>query len=76
MHARPRADDDAVALGDDVEWLDRQAARLRVVDEVGVDEPRDRSRTTVRFMVFNPRERTIILCFTGQQMGLPISLIC
>jgi len=32
-------------------------------------------RTTVRFMVFNPKDRTIDLCFSGQQMGLPINLI-
>jgi hypothetical protein len=32
-------------------------------------------RTTMRFIFFNPSDRTIALCFSGQQIGLPISLI-
>jgi hypothetical protein len=32
-------------------------------------------RTTVRFMVFSPSDRTMDLCFSGQQMVLPINLI-
>jgi hypothetical protein len=32
-------------------------------------------RTTTRFIVFSPNDRTIDLCFSGQQMVLPISLI-
>ena len=29
----------------------------------------------MRFIFFNPSDRTIALCFSGQQMGLPINLI-
>jgi hypothetical protein len=32
-------------------------------------------RTTTRFIVFSPNDRTIDLCFSGQQIVLPISLI-
>src|ERR1700732_38548 len=32
-------------------------------------------RTTMRFIFFNPRDRTMTLCFSGQQMGLPTSFI-
>ena len=32
-------------------------------------------RTTTRFIVFSPNDRTIDLCFSGQQMVLPTSLI-
>src|ERR1700736_5881482 len=32
-------------------------------------------RTTTRFMVFSPSDRTMALCFSGQQMVLPTSLI-
>ena len=32
-------------------------------------------RTTMRFIFFNPSDRTITLCFSGEQIGLPISLI-
>jgi hypothetical protein len=32
-------------------------------------------RTTTRFIVFSPNDRTMDLCFSGQQMVLPISLI-
>jgi hypothetical protein len=32
-------------------------------------------RSTTRFIVFSPKDRTMDLCFSGQQMVLPISLI-
>src|ERR1700729_2155867 len=32
-------------------------------------------RSTTRFMVLSPNDRTMDLCFSGQQMVLPISLI-